>query len=118
MNTSVDYNIELNLRNLEDELKSAEQQYLEKIQCIVSKYTSRASSLREHSLKSYEEEFTSQSPKIAASKETQTPSKPPLGNIKRQTTAAAANRRVVSNKSESIEIASPRKSSGYTPKLS
>ena len=47
MNDSVDYQIELHLRNLEDELKSAEQQYLEKIQCIVAKYTNRATELRE-----------------------------------------------------------------------
>lgn len=47
MNGSVDYQIELHLKDLEDELKLAEQRYLEKIQLIVAKYTSRASQLRE-----------------------------------------------------------------------
>ena len=47
MNDSVDYQIELHLKSLEDELKIAEQQYLAKIQLIVAKYTSRATELRQ-----------------------------------------------------------------------
>mmetsp|Transcript_2788 Transcript_2788/g.2348 ORF Transcript_2788/g.2348 Transcript_2788/m.2348 type:complete len:114 (-) Transcript_2788:263-604(-) len=54
MNNSVDYQIELHLKNLEDELKTAEQQYLERLQSIVAKYTNRATELREQSLKEYE----------------------------------------------------------------
>eukprot|EP01083_Nonionella_stella_P213376 769677_1 len=54
MTDTFDYQMEINLKNLEDELKAAEQQYLQKLQDIVSKYTNKAKELREAALKQYE----------------------------------------------------------------
>lgn len=45
---SVDYQIEVHLKRLEDELKAAEQEYLQKIQCLVAKYTAKATEIRQN----------------------------------------------------------------------
>jgi len=120
MNNSVDYQMEVHLKNLEDELKSAEQQYLDKIECIVSKYTAKATEHRERSLKQYEAELNNYDASIVKkeansmtmSKETQTPSKPKRNKTQRMVKNIKNLDRFTKN--EEIEI-NPKKESGYTP---
>jgi len=122
MHSSVDYQIELNLKKLEDELQNAEQQYLERVQSIVAKYTNRASSLREESLKAFEEEFNVHRPKttsINQNKETQTPIKPKRNPVTQRSKSCKSPltllKRTTTDEPEDIEIDSPIQNSGYTP---
>eukprot|EP00486_Rosalina_sp_Unknown_P015499 CAMPEP_0201594578 /NCGR_PEP_ID=MMETSP0190_2-20130828/191853_1 /ASSEMBLY_ACC=CAM_ASM_000263 /TAXON_ID=37353 /ORGANISM="Rosalina sp." /LENGTH=199 /DNA_ID=CAMNT_0048054247 /DNA_START=25 /DNA_END=625 /DNA_ORIENTATION=- len=126
MNNSVDYQIELHLKNLEDELKTAEQQYLERLQSIVAKYTNRATELREQSLKEYENYLSrsntkKQSPATSnqdvESIPKQTPQQTQISSpIRENPDKDHLNlNNELTKKKKAIEITSPIEQSGYTP---
>jgi len=92
------------------------------VQSIVAKYTNRASSLREESLKAFEEEFDVQRPKrtvLNKEKETQTPSKPKRDPAEQRSKSCKSPLKAFNHrdttKQRDIEIDSPMQNSGYTP---